>query len=165
MAPSSGDDQNSAGSQIGHEDAGTDEPTAATPERKTLRSRVETTIAVSWEAPLPPPALLEQYDQIVPGLASEIVKRAEVEGGHLRHLDEAAFKAAVGYRTRGQWMGFGAVVGILGVSALALVEGAYWVAGIALTIATGTAAVFVVGSLRNANRKDRGEKSDPPPAR
>jgi uncharacterized membrane protein len=109
--------------------------------------------------------LLEQYDQIVPGLASEIVKRAEVEGSHLRHLDEAALKAAVGYRTRGQWMGFGAVVGILGVSALALVEGAYWVAGIALTIATGTAAVFVVGSLRKANRKDRAEKSDPPTAR
>lgn len=164
MAPSSGDDQNSVGSQIGHEDAGTDESTAAIPERKTLHSRVET-IAVSWEAPLPPPALLEQYDQIVPGLASEIVKRAEVEGSHLRHLDEAAFNAAVKYRTRGQWMGFGAVLGILGVSALALVVGAHLVAGIALTIATGTAAVFVVGSLRKASRKDRGEKSDPPSAR
>lgn len=161
MAPSSGDDQHSAEHQISREDAETDGPTAATPERNPLRSRVET-IAVSWEAPLPPPALLEQYDQIVPGLASEIVKRAEVEGGHLRSLDEAAFKAAVDYRTRGQWMGFGAVAGILGVSALALVVGAHLVAGIALTIATGTAAVFVLGSLKKADRKDRGEKSGPP---
>ena len=163
MAPSSGDDQHSAEHQVSREDAGTDGPAAATPERNTVRRRVET-IAVSWEAPLPPPALLEQYDQIVPGLASEIVKRAEVEGSHLRSLDQAALKAAVDYRARGQWMGFAAVVGLLGVSALALVEGAFWVAGIALTIATSTAAVFVLGSLRKASKKNREEKSDPPSA-
>ena len=109
MPPSSGDDQQPAEHRVSREDAGTDGPAAVPPERNTLRRRVET-IAVSWEAPLPPPALLEQYDQIVPGLASEIVKRAEVEGSHLRNLDEAALKAAVDYRARGQWMGFAAVV-------------------------------------------------------
>lgn len=61
-------------------------------------------------------------------------------------------------------MGFTAVVGLLGVSALALVEGAFWVAGIALTIATSTAAVFVLGSLRKAGKKNHEEKSDPPSA-
>ena len=68
-----------------------------------------------------------------PRLASEIVKRAEEEGRHLRELDQGALKAAVDYRTRGQWMGFATVAGILGISGLARVEGAYWVAGIALT--------------------------------
>lgn len=28
-------------------------------------SRIET-VSIRWEAPLPPPALLEQYDQVVP---------------------------------------------------------------------------------------------------
>ena len=161
MAPSSGDDQTSA-AEIGREDAVTGRPAAATPERQGPRAEA---LAVRWEAPLPPPALLEQYDRIVPGLASEIVKRAEEEGRHLRNLDEAALKAAVDYRTRGQWMGFAAVAGILGVSALALAEGAWWVAGIALTIATSTAAVFVLGSLRKADRENREENSDPPSAR
>ena len=161
MAPSSGDDQNSTGSQIGHADAGTNGPAAATPDSRALNSRVET-IAVRWEAPLPPPALLEQYDHIVPGLASEIVKRAEEEGRHLRKLDQEALKAAVDYRTRGQWMGLAVFVGILGVSALALVQSANWVAGAALTIVTGAAALFVLGPLRKSDRKKRREESDPP---
>ena len=160
LAPSSGEVESPADSTAAREDVSTSGRSDATQEATVLRTRVKT--VVSWEAPLPPPALLEQYDQIVPGLASDIAKQARIEADHVRTLDTAGLKAAVGYHTRGQWMGFGAVLGILGVSALAIVKGATWVAGIALTITVTTAAVFVVGALRKSDKENpRGENSDP----
>jgi uncharacterized membrane protein len=40
-----------------------------------------------FAGPLPPPALLEEYDQVVPGLAERIVVMAEGEGDHRRRIE------------------------------------------------------------------------------
>jgi uncharacterized membrane protein len=117
-------------------------------------SRIET-VSIRWEAPLPPPALLEQYDQVVPGLARDIARQAQVEASHVRERDQEALKAAVRYHARGQWMGFIAVLGIIGLAAFALWMGSKWVAGIATSIVVGTAAVFVLGTLRRKGKKER----------
>ncbi len=37
-------------------------------------------IAASFRGPLPPPAVLREYDQISPGLAEKIIGMAESEG-------------------------------------------------------------------------------------
>ena len=54
-------------------------------------------------------------------------------------------------------MGFIALLAILGVSAFAIEKGAWWVAGIALSVVTGTAAVFVLGTLKKRDKKQQGE--------
>ena len=41
----------------------------------------------SFAGPLPPPALLQEYDQVVPGLAERIVVMAESEGDHRRRTE------------------------------------------------------------------------------
>lgn len=41
-----------------------------------------------WEAPLPPPAMLDHYDQLVPGAAERILRMAEAEQAS-RHKNEA----------------------------------------------------------------------------
>ena len=97
LAPSSGEVESPADSTAAREDVSASAQSDATQEATVLRTRVKT--VVSWEAPLPPPALLEQYDQIVPGLASDIAKQARIEADHVRTLDTAGLKAAVGYRT------------------------------------------------------------------
>lgn len=113
-------------------------------------------VSIHWDAPLPPPALLEQYDQIVPGLAREIAERAKAEASHVREREEEALKASIRYHARGQWMGFVAVIAIVGLAAFALWKGSAWVAGIATSIVVGTAAVFVLGTLWKRRDRDPG---------
>ena len=112
-------------------------------------------VSIHWEAPLPPPALLEQYNQVVPGLAREIAERAQVEAGHLREHENNALKASIRYRARGQWMGFSAVMAMIGLATFALWMDARWVAGIATSIVVGTASVFVLGTLWKRRDKER----------
>ena len=99
---------------------------------------------------------LEQYDQVVPGLAREIAERAKVEASHVREREEEALEASIRYHARGQWMGFVAVMAIVGLAAFALWKGSTWVAGIATSIVVGTAAVFVLGTLLKRRDKDHG---------
>ena len=56
-------------------------------------------------------------------------------------------------------MGFVALLAILGVSTFAIEKGAWWVAGIALSVVTGTAAVFVLGTLKKRDEKQQGERT------
>ena len=113
-------------------------------------------VSIHWDAPLPPPALLEQYDQVVPGLAREIAERAKAEASHVREREEEALKASIRYHARGQWMGFVTVMAIVGLAAFALWKGSTLVAGIATSIVVGTAAVFVLGTLWKKRDKDPG---------
>ena len=93
----------------------------------------------------------------MPGLASEITKQARASESHVHELEKKALTATIKYSTRGQWMGFIALLAILGISAFAIEKGAWWVAGIALSVVTGTAAVFVLGTLRKRDEKRQGE--------
>ena len=157
MDPDDSDDKNPAGARISRKEenahTSADDATGKTP----VVHIEETTTVVRWEAPLPPPALLEQYDQVVPGLASQITKQARASESHIHELEKRALTATIEYSTRGQWMGFIALLAILGVSAIAIAMGAWWVAGIALSVVTGTAAVFVLGTLRKRDEKRQGE--------
>ena len=158
MDPDDSDDKNPAGARISRKEENAHTSTDDATGKKTPVVHIEeTTTVVRWEAPLPPPALLEQYDQVVPGLASRITKQARASESHIHELEKRALTATVEYSTRGQWMGFIALLAILGISAFAIAKGAWWVAGIALSVVTGTAAVFVLGTLRKRDEKRQGE--------
>ena len=101
--------------------------------------------------------MLEQYERVVPGLVKQIVEQARVSESHIHEEKRTAQTAAVEYRTRGQWMGFAALLATLGVSVFAIAKDYPWVAGIALSIVTGTAAMFVLGTLKKRDGKQRGE--------
>ena len=75
----------------------------------------------------------------------------------IHELERKALTTASEYGTRGQWTRFVALLAILGVSAFAIAEGAWWAAGIALSIVTGTAAWFVLGTLEKRDKKQQGE--------
>ena len=46
---------------------------------------------------LPPPELLNQYDQICPGLADRIMKIAEGAAAHCHSMDKATLEANIGF--------------------------------------------------------------------
>ena len=66
-----------------------------------------TTSVIHWEGPLPPPALLEQYDRVAPGLARRLTEEARAEASHLRERDEVALNAAIRDRSRRHGWGSG----------------------------------------------------------
>jgi uncharacterized membrane protein len=48
--------------------------------------------ASTFSGPLPPPDLLSEYNQVLPGLAERIVQMTEKQGDHRRHLQSRAMR-------------------------------------------------------------------------
>lgn len=157
MAPDDSDDKSPSSDGIARKEEDTATPADGATGETSVVHIEETITAVRWEAPLPPPALLEQYDQVVPGLAGRIADQVRDSGSHIREIEKKELTAATEYSARGQWMGFAALLAILGISALAITKDYPWVAGIALSIITGTAAVFVLRTLKKRDEKRQGE--------
>lgn len=79
----------------------------------------------SFQGPIPPPAVLEGYERVVPGAAERILRMAEQEALHRRALEVEAMRANASAGERqldlaqaqlksvfasdklGQWLGFG----------------------------------------------------------
>lgn len=109
--------------------------------------RVET---VRHEGPLPPPALLDGYEKVVPGAAERIIQLAEKEQEHRQALEKAAIQSDVDVKAsfqtsekfrlesifksdrRGQYLGaFVSTIALAGAIACAL-NGVSWQVSIAL---------------------------------
>lgn len=54
----------------------------------------------SFEGPLPPPEILLQYERISAGLAERIVRMAELQGDHRRHLESTHLTAQIQHLER-----------------------------------------------------------------
>ena len=159
MAPDDSDDKSPSSDGIARKEEDTATPADdATGETPVVHIE-ETTTAVRWEAPLPPPALLEEYDRVVPGLAGRIADQARDSESHIREIEKKALTAAVEYRTRGQWMGFAALLAILGISQPSRSRRAPrgWRVSPCPSSPAPRPAAFVLGTLKKRDGKQRGE--------
>ena len=116
--------------------------------------------ATSFSGPLPHPAILKAYDELVPGAAERLIGWAEEEGRHQREMDRRRLEGAEREQAaliadqaeerklqrRGQWFGLTiALVGV-GVGGLLAALGHTIPASALLgTTVLGLAAVFVTG--------------------
>jgi uncharacterized membrane protein len=119
-------------------------------------------ISASFSGPLPPPAILEQYDKINPGLADRIVRMAETEADHRRQIEKRALDADIQIagkeyteRRIGQFLGFGIGVAALFIGAYVATHGQPLAGGF---IGTGG----VVGLVTAFIYGRRAEKTDTP---
>lgn len=94
-----------------------------------------------WAAPLPPPAQLAQYDNVLPGLAERIVSLTENEVAHRHWLD----RAFVRYRFFGQWASVIIALAAIGAGAYLVSTGqnGYGFAAI-ISAVVALVAVFLV---------------------
>jgi len=76
-------------------------------EERVIIQRVLRYLKYEFSGPLPHPRILEQYDEVLPGLAERIVTMAEKEQGHRHAMD----RGIMGLFSRGQWFGF--IMGIV----------------------------------------------------
>jgi uncharacterized membrane protein len=138
--------------------------------RRTL-AVVETQV---FQGPIPPPAILEGYENLVPGSAGRLTAMAEREQRHRHNLDLRPMHLDFVYSMSGLICG--------GLVALSLIAGAYFsaiaghqaVAGAFLaTGAVSMVAGFIKGRQLFAGKKSDGEQpkrtptskgTDPPPA-
>ncbi|MEK7565052.1 MAG: DUF2335 domain-containing protein [Patescibacteria group bacterium] len=116
-----------------------------------------TEISQSFSGPLPPPDILRQFDEVVPGAAERIIKMAEDQSTHRRELEKKVIDSDITRSKWGQILGFIIAISGLVVSAIVAVYGSALAGGI---IGVGTLAslvgVFMYGSRTRS--RERGEK-------
>lgn len=102
--------------------------------------------ATSFSGPLPPPEILEGYNNILPDGAERILTMAENQSKHRMKLEDFAVRESFRQSATGQK--YGLCLGILGLilAALLAILGHETVAGIfGSTTIVGLVAVFVIG--------------------
>lgn len=89
---------------------------------KDQREILETVLHAQFEmirSPLLPPRILQDYNDVVPGLAEKLIEWTESESSHRRKMEQRAFEVSVGFQSRGQW--FGLIVSLFGLSVSGLI--------------------------------------------
>ncbi len=112
----------------------------------------------AWKGPIPPPAILEEYEAALPGAADRIISMAEKQAAHRMAL-EALVIGGDSQRSRlGIIFGFIITLAALG-GAVFLIYNDKNVAGLILatTAIVGLVSAFVYGT--NARRAERSQKA------
>jgi uncharacterized membrane protein len=114
-----------------------------------------------FSGPLPPPEILKEYNDILPGLADRVMKMAEKQSTHRQKIEDRVIGSDAYRANAGLWIG-------AGVAVLSILAGAYLVAidhdwagvGIGTTVVVALVGVFVYGSI--SRRQERLSKSGVP---
>lgn len=92
-------------------------PVSPNPPQHPISPQSQTVVAQSqaWKGPLPPPAALQGYENIVPGAAARILTMAENNNDFLIEMDKEGLRSEYTERRLGQIFGFIiALVALLG---------------------------------------------------
>lgn len=127
--------------------------------RQELQVSTSFSASASFSGPLPHPALLDQFERIVPGAAERIIRMAEEQAAHRRGLEKTAVEANAWSQKAGPVFGFiVAMTAILGGFVLVFYgHSTYGIAAI-ITALASLAAVFVVGRWKQG--QERADKAD-----
>jgi uncharacterized membrane protein len=115
--------------------------------------------AYSFSGPLPPPELLDKYNDVIPNGAERIMQMAEGQQRHRQELEKTVITGNVKSETRGQYIGGTLCVLVLLLGSFL----AYTGKQIAGSVFVGTdlaaiAGVFVYG--KHQQQKDLEKKND-----
>ena len=110
------------------------------------RLQLRQIIALQYQGPLPPPAMMEDYERIIPNGADRLMRLLEKQTDHRIAMEDRVVAAEISVVSRGQKIAaslsviFGVIACILGYF------GHDWLAGaIGVTTIIGLAVVFVLG--------------------
>lgn len=113
----------------------------------------------AYRGPVPPPQLLREYDEVVPGAADRILAMAEMQTMHRVDLEATVVKGDSRRSWVGLWLGFALCLGVL-VAGVAVCFGGSPTAGAAIITTTivSLAGIFVYG--QTSRRIEREHKAD-----
>lgn len=115
-------------------------------------------ISSSYAGPIPPPAMMREFNELVPGIAEKIFQLAEDQARHRMSLEQGVIRSNIKKSLYGMWLGFALGVGVIFVAYTSITAG-HATQGAAMTIfaLVSMVTVFAVG-IRSA-RQERIEKS------
>ncbi len=116
-------------------------------------------ITEQFSGPVPPPGVLEQYDQIVPGSAERIIAMAEQEIDHRRNVELKIISREFREAKRGQVCAL--AIGTIAIIASVIISftGAQWAASvIGGGGVVGLVSAFIFGR-RGGGQRQQGEDS------
>jgi uncharacterized membrane protein len=110
----------------------------------------------SFQGPIPPPGILAQYDEIVPGAAERIITLMEKQAAHRMHLERTVIESDV---RRANWgVAAAVVITIVSLTASVFLVVAGYSAGVWLGAVNlvALASVFIYGT--SMRRQERASK-------
>jgi len=113
----------------------------------------------SYSGPIPPPALLEEFERIAPGSAKQIIEQAFKQSDHRMGLENYVIRADNHRSWAGLFCGFTIAISFGGLSAWVILNG-YPVSGSILGCLDliSLVALFVLG--RKQQQDERQRKAD-----
>jgi uncharacterized membrane protein len=121
-------------------------------------TQVNHSVTTSYVGPIPPPSMMREFDELVPGAAARILQLAEDQTRHRMSLE----KLVVNSNNRRAWCGLAAglfvTLSAIGCGTYLVVNG-FSAVGFAFGISAvaGLSGVFVYGT--RSGRKERVEKA------
>lgn len=120
---------------------------------------VSTEVTTTWSGPIPPPDMLQRFDEIVPGAAGRILDTAEKQAYHRMRMEETVIEGD----SRRSYLGL--IAGFI-LSAATIAGGIFlimndhdWAGGLLVGgNLAGLAGVFVYGT--NSRRAERERKAE-----
>ena len=114
--------------------------------------------ATSWQAPLPPPAVMRQYEDILPGSAKGIYQRWETQSDHRMLMESAVVVGGSKRSYLGLVFAFILSLAIIASgTCIAIIVHPWAGSSVIGTGIAGLAGVFVYGT--NSSRRERERKA------
>ncbi len=101
-------------------------------------------MAAQWSGPLPPPAALEHFNQIIPQGADRIMSMVEREQAHRIEHEAKVLNAQTRDFSRSHWLGSVIALCCIAGAIYTAVIGAHWAVSVALV---GLPITALVGKL------------------
>lgn len=124
-------------------------------------SVVHEVVASSFSGPLPPPSVLESYNDVSPGSADRIIAMAEREQQQRHAWDNGLLATERRYAVLGLLAGWTTAIALAAGAALAGIFGD-WRVGVALAAASATGMVWKLVEGRSAAKEE--PSPAPPPS-
>jgi hypothetical protein len=106
-----------------------------------------------FSGPIPPPAILEKYNQLIPGAAERILVMAEKDAAHVQEMNKLIIEVSSKESKRGQLFGLFVALAAMSMTALALLLGHETAASIiGGSTVVGLVSVFVTGHSQQTKR-------------
>lgn len=105
-------------------------------EKEARLIRVAAQISRTFSGPLPPPEILQRYNEIVPGAADRIIKMAESQHHHRQALEKSVVDSNVFSQKIGLGLGF--------IIAMTAIGGGIWLSAIGRS---GSGLIAIIGAL------------------
>lgn len=133
--------------------------TSSSPHQITLQNK---SFSTHFEGPIPPPEILHQYDQVLPGAAERIISMAENQAKHRQLLEKSVIESEIKDSRMGLYFGFLVSLIALLMGTYCIIQG-YSISGsiIGGSAVPGLAAVFVYGSRQRRKERETKQRQTP----